>query len=173
MIAYNYSTQLEESFLYANNTPEKPQFTGTYYSIVGNLPDDAVLFQTTLVDDGYELVILNSSDEVLEKILFTIAVDGETDPTIVTESQTNVVPGELDGYLFDLELEDSKSYTINVIVIENNTDTDEIDLAFFNLENHLYNSQDLWEGISTTTFIFALLAGFTVLGIFVTKKREV
>ena len=173
MIAFDYTEKLEESFIYANNTPETPMFTGTYYTIVGNLPENSYNYQTTKTDVGYELVILDDQDEILQHVLFTITEDGIVNPDVVSGFQTDVTPGELDGYLFDLELNNSKSYTFNVTIIENNTDSDEIDLAFFNMDNDLFHNQDLWEGISSTTFIFALLAGFTIIGAFVIRKREI
>jgi hypothetical protein len=173
MISFDFTSQLEDSFLYSNSIEKQPAFNGTYYSILGNMPDNSYEVIIVETENGLEISLLNEDSNVLQKILFTITKNGVYDDTVIKDYVSKGTPGELEGYFIELTLDNSTKYVMSVNIIENNTENDEIDIAFFNLENELYSKQNLWEGISSTTFIFGLLATFTILGSLVIKKREV
>lgn len=178
IIAFNYSKLTDETYIYIENESIVPAYTGEYFAIIGNLTDDAykIKVETNPIENNtsasYNIEILDEADNTLEKYLLIISDNAMNH---VSESVTvQVEEGilfELEEYIIKLDLNKDTTYILELQEIENNTEKDEIDLAFFHLNNEYYDRQDLFEGISFTTFIFALLSGLTILAIIFTKKE--
>ena len=49
LIAFDYTQQLEEGYLYVENKDVSPTYTGEYKAILGNLTEDAITVSSMMV----------------------------------------------------------------------------------------------------------------------------
>ena len=109
---------------------------------------------------------------MIQQYLFTVKQDNVANIDLIIANISDGTIGELPDYLLTIDLVKGEQYELILTELVNNTANDEIDLAFFHFDTELYNTQSLYEGISFTTFVFALLAGLTILGAKFVKKRD-
>ena len=78
----------------------------------------------------------------------------------------------MEDYLFTVNLKKDNTYIFDLQTIDDNPDTEDIDLALANIPENVYNLKSLMEGVSFTTLIFALLSVITIGSIIYIKKNK-
>jgi len=171
MIAFNYSNQLEDSFLYSNAAVKTPRFSGDYYSIFGNIPDESLYLSVEEVSNEYILTITKTGGDVLQSVSLNIEENGVINNDVITEYHALNSLEDSPDYALTLTLDKESSYRFLVEIVENNSTQDEIDIGLFSAESNLIKLQDTFEAISIISFILGLLGVLVLIRSFATNKN--
>ena len=112
---------------------------------------------------------------VLDKYHLTVSYDHEAHhPELVSSTVENqkLLIDEIDEYLFVLDLEEDQSYDFQLEVIESDPHTDDIDIVFANIPEHILNLKSLMEGVAFSTLIFTVISTITIAAIIFIRKNR-
>jgi len=174
IVAFQQSNLLNEGYIYIDGDSKEAIYAGEYVAIVGNTGD--AFFMSVLFEHDYiEISTYNEQQILLDTYHLTVAVKGMShDPSLISSHMDDqIVPiDEMDEYLLILYLDDDEIYDINLEVINDNPYTEDIDLAFAHIPEHIYNLKTLMEGVAMTTLIFTIVSVVTITAIIFIRKNR-
>ena len=173
IIAFVYSENLENGFIYINENQSHITFEGEYFAIVGNLGDESSYITVDSLNQQLLITIYDSDEIIIRE--YTLVIRKEN--TVYSKEIINDVIGtdlvnieDIDEYIFTLDLEENETYETTLLKTANNVDDEDVDLVLINIPEHLLNMKTLNEGIAFSTLVFAILSGTTILVVLFVKK---
>ncbi len=172
-IAFDYSNQLEDGYIYVDNEVKTPNFSGEYSAIIGNIEEGIHSISIEPVSNGIN-IYLYDTEQTLIKSYILVVKDMSlpyTDNIIVETLEIDFTAiDNLEDYIVTVELEKGKTYEISLTETLNIGEDQEIDLVFFNLPLEVYNNKNLFENVSFTTLIFFFISLVTIFGVRYSRK---
>lgn len=172
VVAFRQSLKLEEGYLYVDNEAKTTVYKGDYDAIIGNTVD-VYYIEVSLLADYVEISTYDKSEVLLDQYNLKISLDAnEHDASLtfsnVEDQKINI--DEMEEYLLTISLDENQIYYLELEVVNNDLSTDDIDIAFVYIPEHVYNLKTLTEGIAFTTLIFAFISSLTIAAIIYVKK---
>ncbi|MGD9964113.1 MAG: hypothetical protein AB7E16_02405 [Candidatus Izemoplasmatales bacterium] len=174
IIAFDQGNKLNLGYLYIDGKPKEIIYEGEYLGILGNT-GEAYKIKAESLSDFLRIVTYDTNSNVLDEYKLLISINnGNHDSSLITTTVSDqaVVIDEMEDYLFTVNLKKDNTYVFDLQTINDNPDTEDIDLALANIPENVYNLKSLMEGVSFTTLIFALLSTITIGSIIYIKKNK-
>ncbi|AUD65940.1 hypothetical protein BK011_09675 [Tenericutes bacterium MZ-XQ] len=172
VIAFNQTKRLEYGYLYVNNEPKTTVYEGEYVAIIGQT-GVASYIEVSLLDEYVEIITYRDNYVMLDRYHLQISYDGINHEKALVKSlmeNEKVLIDEMSEYLVILDLKKNHVYHMMLEVIDDDPFTDDIDIVFVNLPEHVYNLKTLMEGIAVTTLVFTVISSITIVTIIILKK---
>lgn len=174
-VAFLQSNQLNNGYLYVDDTQKEVVFEGEYFLLVGNLGQESEFITITNQSDGVLLTVYNLEEEIIMEHLLVVNKKNEVyDADIITSvisTEMNDVD-ELDESLLVVSLEQDSIYEIMQSRTENHNSDEDLDLVFVNIDEGVYRTKKIMENVSFTTGIFTILSIVTIASIWFIKKDD-
>ena len=174
IIAFNQGNKLNLGYLYIDGQPKNIIYEGEYLGILGNT-GEAYKIKVESQSDFLNIITYDTNSDVLDEYKLLISMDSENhDSSLITSTVSDqaVIIDEMEDYLFIVNLKKDNTYIFDLQTINDNPDTEDIDLALANIPENVFNLKTLMEGVSFTTLIFALLSTITIGSIIYIKKNK-
>jgi hypothetical protein len=174
IIAFDQGNKLNLGYLYIDGQPKEIIYEGEYLGILGNT-GEAYKIKAESLSDFLSIVTYDTNSDVLDEYKLLISINnGNHDSSLITSTVSDqaVIIDEMEDYLFTVNLKKDNTYIFDLQTIDDNPDTEDIDLALANIPENVYNLKSLMEGVSFTTLIFALLSVITIGSIIYIKKNK-
>ena len=174
IIAFDQGNKLNLGYLYIDGQPKEIIYEGEYLGILGNT-GEAYKIKAESLSDFLSIVTYDTNSDVLDEYKLLISINnGNHDSSLITSTVSDqaVIIDEMEDYLFTVNLKKDNTYIFDLQTIDDNPDTEDIDLALANIPENVYNLKSLMEGVSFTTLIFALLSAITIGSIIYIKKNK-
>ena len=174
IVAFDQGNKLNLGYLYIDGQPKEIIYEGEYLGILGNI-GEAYKIRVESQSDFLSIVTYDINSDVLDEYKLLISINsGNHDSSLITSTVSDqvVVIDEMEDYLFTANLKKNDTYFFELQTINDNPDTEDIDLALANIPENIYNLKSLMEGVSFTTLIFALLSTVTIGSIIYIKKNK-
>jgi len=174
IIAFDQGNKLNLGYLYIDGQPKEIIYEGEYLGILGNT-GEAYKIKAESLSDFLSIVTYDTNSDVLDEYKLLISINnGSHDSSLITSTVSDqaVIIDEMEDYLFTVNLKKDNTYIFDLQTIDDNPDTEDIDLALANIPENVYNLKSLMEGVSFTTLIFALLSVITIGSIIYIKKNK-
>lgn len=174
IIAFDQGNKLNLGYIYIDGQPKEIIYEGEYLGILGNT-GEAYKIKAESLSDFLSIVTYDTNSDVLDEYKLLISINnGNHDSSLITSTVSDqaVIIDEMEDYLFTVNLKKDNTYIFDLQTIDDNPDTEDIDLALANIPENVYNLKSLMEGVSFTTLIFALLSVITIGSIIYIKKNK-
>jgi hypothetical protein len=173
IIAFQKNAELELGNIYVEDGLAKTTYGGEYFAVIGSIDYDAYYMSVSSLSNHLKITTYDSEENIQKEFLIVIKEkDQEYDSDIVTSlvSLNKVEIDNMEDYLFRVNLEAGVEYELSQTRIDDNPDTNNIDVVLVNMPENIYNMKTLMESVSFTTAVFAVVSGVTLLAIYFIRK---
>jgi hypothetical protein len=175
IIAFNYSSRLEQGYLYQNDDSIEITYEGEYFAVLSGLGEEAYDIQATSFADYLLISVYDLEGMIIKEYEVIIKISGDNyNPQIITTLLTTdrIVIDDLDDYLFRVELNSNYTYDFQVMKTANNVDEEMANIILVNIPEQLFNMKNLNESISFTTLVFGIISALTILALYYIRKER-
>ncbi len=175
IIAFNYSSKLEQGYLYQNHDSIEIIYEGEYFAVLSGLGEEAYEIQVISLPDYLLITVYDTDGLIIKEYEIIIKIHEDSyDPQVITTILTTdrIVIDDLEDYIFRVELNSNYTYDFQVMKTDNNVDEDMVNIILVNIPEQLLNMKNLNESISFTTLVFGIISALTILALYYIRKER-
>lgn len=173
IIAFQKNNELELGNLYVDDGLVKTSYEGEYFAVIGNIDYDSYFISVSSLSNYLKITTYDIEENIQKEYSLVIKEKNQNYDSDIVASLVSVNKVEIDNmddYLFRVNLNADVEYDLIQTRIDDNPDSNSINIVLVNMPESIYNMKTLMESVSFTTAIFAVVSGITILAIYFIKK---
>jgi hypothetical protein len=174
IIAFQQTKQLNNGYIYIDDTQVEIIFDGEYFLLLGNLGNYSDTITLENQTDSVLITIFDVDEVIIREYNLKVNKAGSNYNQSIILSMISTDKNDVDNleeHLLTIYLEKGEVYEFSLEQTENHPDSEEIDVVFVNIPEHILNMKNIMESISFTTGIFTIISFLTILAILYVKKE--